>query len=230
MAGRSGGGPHMTAMTFTTLLLAALLLLSVAYIASNRASQLLSDDRVQDIIPLPYSMQQPHLHSTPVAPPITIESRPSRPTAEVPPPPPPPPPPPTPLLLPQQHHQIIQERDARVAYDEMYPPLSRAALRPHDTFRPAAYLVAEEDSRDVWKLYARERRRGGQSDFYAVSADRNFDIKVTLNHENVQSSPPLRDVYNLPTTITVQHPMFRAPTYKLVELTRGDWGDMPNYV
>ena len=127
----------------------------------------------------------------------------------------------------------LAERDRRVDGDNLYPPLSRERVLERDTFRPVAYLVAEEEQgarNDVWKLYARERSRGGASDFYAVSADRQFDAKVALTDENVQSQPRLRDVYNLPTAVQIRHPMFRPnTTYQLVEMDRADWGNTPNY-
>lgn len=131
----------------------------------------------------------------------------------------------------------LYERDRRVDEDNLYPPLSREKVLPRDTYRPVAYLVAEEGdgttngrNGDVWKLYARERSRGGHSDFYAVSADRQFDAKVALTDDNVISQPRLRDVYNLPTSIEIRHPMFRVNTkYQVVEMDRADWGQMPNY-
>jgi hypothetical protein len=131
----------------------------------------------------------------------------------------------------------LYERDRRVDSDNLYPPLSREQVLPRDTYRPVAYLVAEEEPGiqgiqrgDVWKLYARERSRGSHSDFYAVSADRQFDAKVALTEENVTSQPRLRDVYNLPASIEIRHPMFRGNTqYKVVEMDRADWGAMPNY-
>ena len=122
----------------------------------------------------------------------------------------------------------VAERDRRVDQDNLYPPVSREAVVVRDTYRPVAYLVAEEENKDVWKLYARERGRGGASDFYAVSADRQFDAKVGLTDENVK--PRLRDVYNLPTAVQVSHPMFRPnATYQVVEMDRADWGNTPNY-
>jgi len=127
----------------------------------------------------------------------------------------------------------LEVRDRRVDSDPLYPPFQRERVHTMDTFRPIAYLVAEEDNGgrgDVWKLYARERARGGYADFYAVSADRQFDAKVSLTDENVISRPKLRDVYNLPSEVRITHPLFKPNmTYQLVEYDRADWGNMPNY-
>lgn len=134
---------------------------------------------------------------------------------------------------PIQIQARLAERDQRVDQDNLYPPLSRERVLPRDTYRPLAYLVAEEETgarNDVWKLFVRERARGGQSDFYAVSADRQFDAKVSLSDENVVSTPRLRDVYNLPTQIQIRHPMFRPNiSYQVVEMDRAEWGNTPNY-
>lgn len=139
--------------------------------------------------------------------------------------------PPVHVTPPQTNPIVI--RDQRVDMDPLYPPLQRERIAPMDTYRPIAYLVAEEENggrNDVWKLYARERSRGSTADFYAVSADRQFDAKVALTDENVRSQPRLRDIYNLPTQIQVRHPLFRSNmVYQVVEYDRADWGNLPNY-
>ena len=135
--------------------------------------------------------------------------------------------PPTPPTPPQS---LVQERDVRVLRDELYPPLNRpstyiaertynepriravATQDTSDTYRLVGYLVAQEDKGDTWKLFARETHRGGRSEFYATPANRNYDMKVKIEDSS------MRDIYNMPDSIFIMHPMFAKSRYQVVEL------------
>lgn len=132
----------------------------------------------------------------------------------------------------------VLQRDVRGIVDPLYPAHSRLAadqtralmaeprLHPapngSDTYRLAGYLVSQEDRGDTWKLYARERHRGGQSEFYVQPANRNpaaggdAAIKVALTSDN--TAPRMRDLYTLPDEVSVQHPMFDSRPYSVVSL------------
>jgi hypothetical protein len=141
----------------------------------------------------------------------------------------------------QTESHIVRTRDMQVLQDPLYPPLARAntdvahtymtspIVRPvptrsgtNDTFRLVGYLVSDEDRNDVWKLFARQKHAGGRSEFYASPANRNFDMKVALNAD-VKMTPPLRDVYDIPPQVTIQHPMFNSSTYSIMQLPSSDF-------
>jgi hypothetical protein len=133
----------------------------------------------------------------------------------------------------------VQMRDERVLYDPLYPPLNRsntettaryiASIRPtatrdtSDTYRIVGYLVDEEDKNETWKLYAREQHRGGRADFYATPANRNFDVKVSLDNNVITSKDKFRDMYSIPDQVRINHPMFSQSSYKVVELPKTDF-------
>jgi hypothetical protein len=135
---------------------------------------------------------------------------------------------------------VVRERDERVLYDELYPPLGRSntettrryvtTLKPQptrdtsDTYRLVGYLVDEEDKNGAWKLYAREQHRNGRAEFYATPSNRNNDMKVVLDNSVITSSEKLRDIYTIPNAITVNHPMFSRHDYKIVQLPKGELG------
>lgn len=141
--------------------------------------------------------------------------------------------------LPQR--DIVYERDVRVLRDDLYPPYNRSsteitrdyathpALRPlptrdtSDTYRIVGYLVDQEDKNDVWKLYAREKHRGGRSEFYVSPANRNYDMKIFIDNDMVSGSEKLTDVYNLPNELRLKHPMMGNSTYQVVELPKSDF-------
>jgi hypothetical protein len=133
----------------------------------------------------------------------------------------------------------VQMRDERVLYDPLYPPLNRsnvdttsryiASIRPtatrdsSDTYRIIGYLVDEEDKNETWKLYAREQHRGGRADFYATPANRNYDVKVSLDNNVITSKDKFRDMYSIPDQVSINHPMFTRSSYKVVELPKTDF-------
>ncbi len=126
------------------------------------------------------------------------------------------------------------ERDYRVLRDELYPPYNRdnvptgfikpVATRPgsSDTYRLAGYLVDEENRNDTWRLFAREKYKGGNAEWYASPANNNVDVKVFLDSKTVLGQK-FGDIYNVPDEVRVNHPMFeRNTTYKVVSLPMSD--------
>lgn len=132
---------------------------------------------------------------------------------------------------------FVTERDQRVLYDELYPPLNRQdadsvrsiAMKPiptrgiNDTFRLIGYLVDETDKNEVWKLFARQQYSGGRAEFYASPANRNFDMKVSLDNNVITSREKFRDLYTIPEYVTVSHPMFTRNQYKVIQLPQSDF-------
>lgn len=131
----------------------------------------------------------------------------------------------------------VTERDVRVLHDEFYPPLNRmdadtmrnmniypvASRGSNDTYRLVGYLVDETDKNEVWKLFARQQYTGGRSEFYASPANRNFEMKVTLDNNVVTSSEKFRDLYTMPDWVTISHPMFSRNQYKVIQLNQSDF-------
>jgi hypothetical protein len=137
-------------------------------------------------------------------------------------------------------HIMIQDRDHRVLEDPLYPPLNRDSVNntknyineprlhmapnSNDAYRLIGYLVNIENKDEVWKLFAREQyNRRGLASFYAANANKNIDIKIALTNDVIQGGQGLRDLYDLPTEISIKHPMFMASPYKVVSLPNSDW-------
>lgn len=135
----------------------------------------------------------------------------------------------------------VVSRDVRVLKDELYPPYNRPSsdvsrrymnepnLNPiptrdggSDTYRIVGYLVSEEDKNDVWKLYAREKYRGSTSEFYASPANKNYDMKVVLDKDSLIGPNKLKDLYDMPEQVMVNHPMFSKSSYRIVSLSNSD--------
>jgi hypothetical protein len=145
-----------------------------------------------------------------------------------------------PMQAPTPVVDVVRERDERILYDDLYPPLGRSnnettkryvtSMKPQptqdtsDTFRLVGYLVDEEDRNGTWKLFAREQHRNGRAEFYATPSNRNNDMKVVLDNAVITSSEKLKDIYTIPNTITVNHPMFSSNDYKVVQLPKGELG------
>jgi hypothetical protein len=131
----------------------------------------------------------------------------------------------------------VTERDRRVMHDDLYPPLNRPDsdsmrnmnIRPlatrgsNDTFRLIGYLVDESDKNEVWKLFARQQYTGGRAEFYATPANRNFEMKVTLDNNIITSRDKFTDIYTLPDFVNISHPMFSRNTYKVIQLQQSDF-------
>jgi hypothetical protein len=138
------------------------------------------------------------------------------------------------------HHKVVNvvsERDYRVLSDPLYPPINRQNVentyrmmneprlipesRSSDTYRLVGYLVNTEDKKDSWKLFARqsEGSRRSYADFYAEPSSRDVQgIKIPLSVDNI-TTPRLYDLYDLPTSVTIRHPMFNhSQPYTVVAL------------
>jgi hypothetical protein len=125
-----------------------------------------------------------------------------------------------------------QKRDRQVIEDPLYPPLNRdhsstpqifyqRTRKEDDRYRLVAYMVAQEDPSDTWKLFARDTGRG-RANFYMMPSDKNSDIKVSLE------TPQLRDIYDIPRSLNVSSPVLRHTSYQIMELQKSDM-DSPYY-
>lgn len=133
-------------------------------------------------------------------------------------------------------------RDRAVLFDPLYPPYGRSArsyglpdpralafdrgYASGDTFRLVGYLSPVTDSArpevaGAWKLFARTIGRGSRAEFYASPVYAGVDVKVPLDQAVTGSA--LRDIDDLPSTLTIKHPMFPASTYIVTELPRADF-------
>lgn len=156
-------------------------------------------------------------------------------------------PPPTPIRL-VDTTATIRARDRMVDEDRLYPPYDRntmgvskqylpeklngtfntATRESDDEFRLIGYLsnngTEADQGGNTWKLYARESYRGsGTAEFYVIPANRNYDIKLFINNKMLQSgSERLRGVYDIPSTLAFNHPMFSKEPYHLELLPKSD--------
>ena len=120
-----------------------------------------------------------------------------------------------------------EDRDRQVISDPLYPPLNRDHIRneifnqrtqkSEDRYRLVGYLVAQEDTNDSWRLFGRDTGRG-KGEFYAMPSDNTKDIKVSMDQTS------LRDIYSIPSEITINSPLFKYRNYTIMELGKSDLG------
>lgn len=151
--------------------------------------------------------------------------------------------PPLPPLPPLPLRDIVIDRDRAVLSDPLYPPLARTE-RPifdslinmqmsgqfnyptrgsMDTYRIIAYLVNSENKNDTWKLFGRQKFPGSSiGDFYAIPIDdRKSDMKITIK-DDMMLKDKIRDIYSLPSEVTIKSPLFNSGSYKIIELDKAD--------
>lgn len=143
-------------------------------------------------------------------------------------------------------------RDRRVLNDQLYPPLNRTDNRTHtnltnninrrnmyvntndirDTYRLIGYVTNNAEEKDTgnnnWKLFARQKDRHF-SDFYLKPTDNNNDIKVTIT-DNIVVGGRLRDIYDIPKSITFNSPMLNKEPYDIVEVPKADLSRSADYI
>lgn len=143
-------------------------------------------------------------------------------------------------------------RDRRVLNDQLYPPLNRSDNRTHtnltnninrrnmyvntndirDTYRLIGYVTNNAEEKDTgnnnWKLFARQKDRHF-SDFYLKPTDNNNDIKVTIT-DNIVVGGRLRDIYDIPKSITFNSPMLNKEPYDIVEVPKADLSRSADYI
>jgi len=151
----------------------------------------------------------------------------------------------SPYFFYQKDFGSIVERDRAVMQDPLYPPVSRDTvdntmrlqnerrLQPDspdsgDTYQLIGYLINRDDKTAVWKLMARSKNRG-QADFYVHSSNTNLDVKLPLNQEIAKpadgsSTRPFRDLYDLPESVLINHPLFGKSVYDVSLLPRANLG------
>lgn len=146
------------------------------------------------------------------------------------------------------HNYSVQERDYRVLYDPLFPPLNRTdsstyqALRANmqqrnwyestsiratnDTYRLVAYVTTTQQDGSVdaggnnWKLMARMKDRN-MADFYMIPANRNYDMKIHVSDDMVVGTR-LRDLYSIPDQLTFDSPLLHKTPYVVTEVSKSD--------
>lgn len=122
-------------------------------------------------------------------------------------------------------NDFIRRRDNAVINDPLYPPLNRSSVDPHDNYRLVGYLVGEESTSDSWQLYGR-KVNNTRSQFYARPTDKNIDLKIQLEDNMMPSRDRIRDLDNLPESVTLDHPLFTSGSYKITENPRTDFNSL----
>lgn len=141
--------------------------------------------------------------------------------------------------------KLSSERDYRVLYDQLHPPLNRTTSDIHDSivqkintrdlyvptkihedrYRQVGYLINKDDKEDkggnTWKLFALEKDRNN-SEFYIIPSNRNYDIKINLSNEIVVGNK-LRDIYSIPNELKFNSPLLNETPYEFVELPKTDF-------
>lgn len=133
-------------------------------------------------------------------------------------------------------------RDQAVISDPLYPPLGRTE-RPvfdrinsnfnmetrgtDDTYRLIGYLVnktTEDLGSNVWQLYGRQKYRGGsQGEFYVIpSHGDKKNMKIVLK-DDMFVGERIRDIYALPSQVTLNSPFFSQDPYNVIELPKADF-------
>lgn len=143
----------------------------------------------------------------------------------------------------------VVHRDMSVDQDPLYPPLNRpnqnqlvsfvneprirsqSSYGNPDRYRLVGYIVSTHDNTDAWKLYALQVDRSRYL-FYALSANKNLDLKIDLDPSLVKGSDyngqHLRDIYDLPEVMTISHPMFKQNPYQCIPLKDASSGHISN--
>lgn len=135
-------------------------------------------------------------------------------------------------------------RDYRVLYDELYPPLNRSDTNNHtnlannimtrnmyiktndvdDTYRLVAYVTSNSNNKDIgnnsWKLFGRQKDRH-RSEFYMTPTNNNNDVKVQLT-DNIIVGEKVRDIYAIPNTLQFNSPMLNSDIYEVTQVPKAD--------
>jgi len=146
----------------------------------------------------------------------------------------------------------VEKRDRKVVEDQLYPPINRADNKTHselikninertmyiqtndinDKYRLVAYVTNNSEEKDAgnnnWKLFARQKDRN-ISEFYMKPTDNNNDMKVPIT-DNIVVGERLRDIYNIPTQLTLNSPLFNNNPYNVVEIPKADLTNSSEYI
>jgi hypothetical protein len=140
--------------------------------------------------------------------------------------------------------QTVQVRDRRVLQDPLYPPLNRTDAGTYqdtmnsfrqrdailvnpsrDTYRLVGYYVNKDEKKDaggnVWKVFAREKDRNGNADFYMSPANNQVDMKIKVD-DNMMPAQRLKNIDNIPDRMTFKSPMLLDTPYEFMELPKSD--------
>ncbi len=141
--------------------------------------------------------------------------------------------------------KVSSERDYRVLYDQLHPPLNRTTSDIHDSiikkintrdlyiptkihedrYRQIGYLINKDEKEDkggnTWKLFGLEKDRNN-SEFYIIPSNRNYDIKINLSNDIVVGNK-LRSVYDIPNELKFNSPLLNETPYEFVELPKTDF-------
>lgn len=146
-------------------------------------------------------------------------------------------------------------RDKAVIADPLYPPWNRTNARNHaayadavtkrvfntppdvrnndDSYRLIAHILNQNDQENgrkdaggnVWKVFGRQKQRN-VGDFYVMPADKTSDLKISITNKMIKRGQ-LRDVDDLPDTITFDSPFFLKEPYTLIPLEKADLAVLP---
>lgn len=152
------------------------------------------------------------------------------------------------LLMNNRARPTCSIRDENVLSNPLYPPLNRTRCSDHlamanaiqnrrmyvttngmnDQYRLIGYLTNNSTSSGVdsgnnlWKLFGNESSRHTHR-FYMVPVDKNHDIKIAITDDILApSQKKLRNMYDLPESVTFRTPLLKSTPYQLTEIPRAD--------
>jgi hypothetical protein len=138
---------------------------------------------------------------------------------------------------------VVETRDRRVLYDELYPGVNRTSAgvfrdfhvhqdvfniptQPvNDTYRLVGYLKNDSDQQGTWKLFGRDKDRN-RGEFYITPTNNYNDIKIQITDNMVVGREKLRSMDTIPDSLTFNSPLLSNSPYTFVELPKGDLKDL----
>ena len=84
-------------------------------------------------------------------------------------------------------------------------------------------MINKEDKKDSWKLFGRQKYPSSSlGDYYAIPMDdHRSDMKITIK-DDMMPKDKIRDIYALPSEVTIKSPLFSHSPYQLIELDKTD--------
>lgn len=135
---------------------------------------------------------------------------------------------------------IVGERDERVIADPLFPPYARM-VRPimdnvvynsgtyfnnatrgsPDTYRQIG-IAKDKVTNETYFLMGRQKYSGSsQGEFYLMPTDRQNQLKVQLL--NSSGNQLIKDIYDIPTEITIPTGIFQNKQFQIEELQKSDF-------
>ena len=141
------------------------------------------------------------------------------------------------IMAPPIRPDIVDIRDANVTENPLYPLYGRTErpiidmlmsnnmfnLRTRgsdDTYHPVGY-AKEVGTGTIYYLMGRQRYSGSsQGDFYLISTDTTNRLKINLLDKS--GNQKIKDIYNLPDTITIDSGVFSGRRFEIEQLKNTD--------